>query len=172
MPTFESITFDDPSNSLTILLGFNAAGTDEHVNVEGLGDFAASLFIHGTVATVAEFDACVGADPDSPPDTRCPAEDGPDTVSFDGSTAFHGGKLAVFADTIAVGAAVILDTRLRDPGGDYRRRFRLVQLIGSTITMATGSALLAGVTGSVWKPGDITIPATDRSSAPLRRSFP
>ena len=157
--TFESITFDDPTNSLTILLGFNAAGTDEHVIVEALGDFAASLFIHGTIATKADFDACVG-DPDAPPDHPvCPEEDGPDTVSFDGSTALHGGKLAVFADTISVGAGISLDTRQRDVAGNTIGDLGSITFVGSTISMAAGSSLLAGVTGSVWKPGDVTVTA-------------
>ena len=70
------------------------------------------------VATKADFDACVGADPDNPPATpACPAEDGPDTVTFDGSTAFHGHQLAVFADTITVNETVVLDTRDRDVSG-------------------------------------------------------
>ena len=159
--TFESITFADPTASLMILLGFNAAGTDEHVVVDGLGDFAADLIIHGTIATVADFNACVGADPDNPPEhPSCPPEDGPDTVTFTGDTAFHGHRLAVYADTIIVSPNVVLDTRRRDSGGATIGDSGAISLTGATIEVKTGAHLEAGVTGTAWKPGDIGIVAS------------
>ena len=82
--TFESVTFNDPTQSLTIKLLFNAEGSDEHVNVEALGDFDAALTIEGG--------------------------DGPDTVTFKGSTNFLGHTLKVEAETIKVEGNVTLDT--------------------------------------------------------------
>ena len=82
--TFESVTFNDLTQSLTIKLLFNAEGSDEHVNVEALGDFDAALTIEGG--------------------------DGPDTVTFKGVLNFLGHTLKVEAETIKVEGNVTLDT--------------------------------------------------------------
>ena len=90
---FESFSFDVPSTSLTINLGFNAEGTDEHVYVEELKDFEADLIING--------------------------EGGPDQVIFKGDVNFLGHSLTVDAETIEVQSGVTLDaTQVSGIAGD------------------------------------------------------
>ncbi|MBM4043508.1 MAG: DUF4347 domain-containing protein [Planctomycetes bacterium] len=143
---FESVTFSDPSQSLTIKLGYNAVGTDEHVYVEELGDFPADLTIDG--------------------------EGGPDKVEFRGDVRLVGHNLTVKAETIEVEDNVVISTRtiassagnhLTDAstGNSGAIEFDSTtrtdeEWDGGSITVGAGAALLAQA-DSGYTPGKITL---------------
>ncbi|MEO8272583.1 MAG: hypothetical protein ABI620_00785, partial [Chloroflexota bacterium] len=130
--TFESVSFPDPTGSLTIDLGFNAAGSDEHLYIEALGELEAALTIIGG--------------------------DGPEVVRFQGGIQTLGEGIDVSAEEITVKAGVVLDTRDMENGatvGDSGE----IGFAGEKIALEDQSKLLAGVTGGVWKPGAIELEA-------------
>ncbi len=156
--SFESHTFWEPTNSLTILLGFNAEGSDEHLNIGDLGDFGASLIIHGTIANALDYAACLGSGGVPPATPSCPPQDGPDVVTFTGNIAFDGGRLEVTADTIVVNAGVVLDTRQRDLSGATIGDAGDISFDAETITVHSGAQLLASVpAASAFSGGEVKL---------------
>ncbi|HUU83030.1 MAG TPA: hypothetical protein VM243_05950, partial [Phycisphaerae bacterium] len=151
LASFESVDFDDPSDSLTINLGFNVILTEEHVFLENLGDFNADLTIDGG--------------------------GGPDKVVFKGDLNLIGHNLTVKAERVEVQANVTISTRQIASGGDHATAASMGNsgniifeaksesavidtLVPATICIGSGAKLLAHGTNA-FSGGDISITAED-----------
>ncbi|MGH3371811.1 MAG: hypothetical protein ACRDPR_17605, partial [Nocardioidaceae bacterium] len=130
---FERHDFADPSISLTVDLGFNAKGTDEHIFVGALGAVAFDLILD-TGSTNKN-------------------DDGEDTVRFDGDISLGGHDLVVTAETITVSAGVVLSTSDGTQAGD-------ITFDSWDVALESGSQLLA-VGPGIDTSGDIEIDARD-----------
>ncbi len=134
--TFESATFPDPTNSLTIKLGLNAIGTDEYITIESLGQLNAALTIEGG--------------------------GGPDRAEVNGNLDLMGHALSIDAETIDVAAGITISTRSADGNGNSIADSGKIGLTGENITIAAGAQLLADVeSGSAFSPGAVEIKASD-----------
>lgn len=135
---FESVSFPDPSGSLTISLGFNAKGTDEHIHVDTLGACDFSLILD-TGSTNAN-------------------NDGEDTILFRGDITLQNGHgLEATAETITINNGVSLST------SDAAGTAGPITLTGWDVTLETNARLLAEGS-TVATSGTIIIDAIDRNA--------
>ena len=135
--TFESVTFLDPANSLTIKGDFD----DDTVSIKSVDPaFQGALMVQG--------------------------DDGNDTINVDGSLTLPGAALSLDAETVEVKAGITVSTRNTDASGNSIAYSGAITIKGRNITLDSGAKLLAGVEdGSPYLPGKVTLTAEDKVGA-------
>ena len=85
------------------------------------------------------------------------------TITFTGSVHLNGASLEAVASAITVNENVTLDTRKRDATGTVGDSGSIT-FDAPTITIGSGAKLLAGVDGSSFSAGDVTLDAENDAS--------
>ena len=166
-----SLTLPDPANTTVSVLGNGAVLQDAPTagnlqlssTASGVTVFAApsqSLTVNlgngtgGDVLTLQNIDSRLAGS------LTINASGSGDAVNLDSNLATQGGAVTVTADTINVGAADTIDTRLS--GGVAG----IIGLTGKTISLATGSELRADPLGKGGTAADVTLSVADTRIRP------